>query len=340
MKQIYLEKYNQNGYLLYRVPSIVVTDKGTVLVCYECRYGSDWAAMDLVVRRSTDGGNTWSERNFIASGKEIDAIHNGILFVDGNTIHLLYHKNYRELFHVKSVDDGFTWSEPKDISYAYRSIRNQYNWTVIAAGPGHGIVTSTGRMLVAVWVAKNRTDITSHHPSVVTTLYSDDHGETWQCGEIIWNHSDFVDPNESVLAELPDGRIMINCRHETLNNMRKIGFSPDGVSNWSDFYFEPQLTEPICAAGMTHNDKYIWFTHCAPESGFSRVNLCLHRTDDMGKTWKYITKLDDYGGYSDVFYDSRQNRLFVVAETGRENLENRDSFTFGISVIQVPSNEI
>lgn len=339
MKQIYLEKFNQNGYFLYRVPSIVTTKKGSILVCYECRHGWDWSAMDLAVRRSTDGGNTWSERSFIAFGEEINVIHNGILFADGDTVHLLYHKNYRELYYVKSDDDGISWSKPHNITYAYNSIRSQYNWTVIAAGPGHGIVTSKGRMLIPVWVAKNKENITAHHPSVITTLYSDDHGESWQCGEIIWNNDDFVDPNESVLAELPDGRIMINCRHETKNNMRKIGFSPDGVGGWSDLYFEPQLAEPICAAGMTHSENRIWFTHCnPPDGGRTRTNLCLHRTDDMGKTWKLIAKLDDYGGYSDAFYDPDGDRLVVAAETGRENIENSDSF--GLSVIVLSADEI
>jgi len=337
LKQIYLEKNGQNGYFMYRVPSIVTTAQGTILACYECRHGGDWAAMDMVIRRSTDGGNTWSERNFIARGNEINVIHNGILFADGNTVHLLYHKNYRELFYVKSVDDGLNWSAPKNISYVYETLRSEYNWTVIAAGPGHGMITSKGRMIIPVWVARNKENITWHGPSVVTTLYSDDHGETWQCGEIIWDQPDFVDPNESVLAELPDGRIMINCRHVTRNNMRKIGFSPDGIQGWSDFYFEPQLTEPICAAGMTHNEKHIWFTHCDSNDG-SRTNLCLHRTDDGGKNWRFIRKLSDLGGYSDAFFDPRQEQIFVIAETGSKVSET-DHY-FGISVIVLSAEEL
>ena len=43
--------------MIYRVPSITVTNKGTVLVCYECRHGFDWSAMDMVIAksRSADG---------------------------------------------------------------------------------------------------------------------------------------------------------------------------------------------------------------------------------------------------------------------------------------------
>ena len=134
MKQVYLEKYQQGGYKIYRVPSNVCTDKGTIVVCYECRYGGDWSAMDLVIRRSTDGGETWSDRVVMASGREIDAVHNGILFADGGALHLIWHRNYRQAFHTVSLDEGVTWSEARDISYAYEALRGEYNWTVIAMG--------------------------------------------------------------------------------------------------------------------------------------------------------------------------------------------------------------
>ena len=62
MKQVYLEQYKEGGYRNYRVPAIIVTSKGSLLVCYECRHGDDWSTMDMALRRSTDGGETWEER--------------------------------------------------------------------------------------------------------------------------------------------------------------------------------------------------------------------------------------------------------------------------------------
>ena len=55
MKQVYLEQYKEGGYRNYRVPAIIVTSKGSLLVCYECRHGDDWSTMDMALRRSTDG---------------------------------------------------------------------------------------------------------------------------------------------------------------------------------------------------------------------------------------------------------------------------------------------
>src|SRR5438067_4234893 len=55
------------GYALYHIPGVVVTAKGTVLAWCEARKkGGDWDAIDILLRRSTDGGKTFSEAEKIA----------------------------------------------------------------------------------------------------------------------------------------------------------------------------------------------------------------------------------------------------------------------------------
>ena len=45
----------KEGYAFYRIPGIVVTTKGTVLAyCEARRSSSDWSAIDLMTRRSTE----------------------------------------------------------------------------------------------------------------------------------------------------------------------------------------------------------------------------------------------------------------------------------------------
>src|SRR5215204_853758 len=52
----------QGGYALYHIPSLVVTQRGTILAWCEARNpGSDWSAIDFRLRRSSDDGKTWSE---------------------------------------------------------------------------------------------------------------------------------------------------------------------------------------------------------------------------------------------------------------------------------------
>src|SRR6187200_431382 len=55
------------AYKIYHIPGIVVTAKGTVLAWCEARKkGGDWDQIDILLRRSTDDGKTWSEPKRIA----------------------------------------------------------------------------------------------------------------------------------------------------------------------------------------------------------------------------------------------------------------------------------
>ena len=49
------------GYATYRIPGIVVTNKGTLLTYCEARKSlqGDWGAIDIMMRRGAEGGRTW-----------------------------------------------------------------------------------------------------------------------------------------------------------------------------------------------------------------------------------------------------------------------------------------
>src|SRR5580765_761427 len=48
------------GYTTYRIPGVIVTKRGTVIAYAAARRAaSDWADIDIVIRRSTNGGKTW-----------------------------------------------------------------------------------------------------------------------------------------------------------------------------------------------------------------------------------------------------------------------------------------
>src|SRR5687767_2000388 len=53
---------SEDGVVIYRIPQILVTRAGTVLACAEARYEKgDGSKADVVIRRSSDGGKTWSK---------------------------------------------------------------------------------------------------------------------------------------------------------------------------------------------------------------------------------------------------------------------------------------
>ena len=62
LEKITIFEARKGGYRTYRVPGILATPNGTVLVTAEARpEGGDWGNNDIVMRRSTDGGATWGE---------------------------------------------------------------------------------------------------------------------------------------------------------------------------------------------------------------------------------------------------------------------------------------
>ena len=82
-----LEKLNGN-YAVYRIPSLVVTESGSLLACYECRGSqSDWSRIDIKIIRSTDKGESWQTVDIIPGDGH--TLNNPMLTVDGDVIHLL-----------------------------------------------------------------------------------------------------------------------------------------------------------------------------------------------------------------------------------------------------------
>ncbi len=264
---------NENPkYLSYRLPSMVVTRNGVVCVAceaYTTMHG-DWSESNLLLKRSLDGGQTWqkpvviaqdghliqAEKNEMVLKKGIGennkiTFDNTVLIADRNgTLHVLYCVEYARIFYRRSDDDGITFSEAVEITSALEPLNKVYPWKVLAVGPGHGIQLRNGRLLVAAWISPG-TGAGAHHPSVTTTIYSDDHGLMWKCGEIAIPCTDeWIDPNEAVVAELSDGRVVLNARSESAPRLRLVTTSQDGISQWSRPAFCDGLFEPICAAGL------------------------------------------------------------------------------------------
>ncbi|UCC63358.1 MAG: exo-alpha-sialidase [Anaerolineae bacterium] len=364
----------QGGYATYRIPGIVVTARGTVLAYCEGRKHDkdDWGAIDILMRRSTDGGCTWGERQRISrlghrvaknpvarqqkpalspwsSGPRTEGLVEGLASSDGQTfnnpvaiadrrtgaVHFLYCAEYARCYYVRSDNDGQRLSHAVDITSTFEQFRPEYEWRVIATGPGHGIQLRSGRLLVPIWMSTGAGE-GAHRPSVVSVIYSDDGGQTWQRGEIVVRHSDTVpNPSEGVATQLRDGRVMLNIRNESGRHRRLVSLSADGVRGWSEATFAEDLFEPVCFASLLclsghreHKAEPILFVNpdsrdnpqgpnywlpwpsACPEplvlrpkdGGLSlRRNLTVRLSCDRGRTWP-VSKVLDPGisGYADL----------------------------------------
>ena len=300
-------------YSSLRIPALVVSKNGTLLAFAAGRIdsGSDWADMDLIMRRSEDGGHTWGELQVVAKREGHTPTDNPTPIVgkDG-TIHLIYQRDYARAYHIRSLDDGKTWSTPTDITYAFDAFKSEYAWKVLAPGPGHSIQLNSGRLIVPVWLAAS--DVLephrSHRPSRIATVYSDDGGATWKRGDMVPDVAGFKNPSETMAVELPDGRVMLNIRNESEKRRRGVSYSYDGVSGWTAPTYVEDLFEPICMGSILRVDvqggsPVLLFVN--PDSQHipkhPRANLTVKLSGDGGQTWPVVQVLDSgVAGYADL----------------------------------------
>lgn len=321
-----------NGISRYRIPGVVVTPQGTVLIYCEARKNSssDWGEIEVHLRRSLDNGKTWEPAKQIAhsgrrfegnpnkksGGENEQTVNNPVAIVDRTTgtIQFLYCVNYARCFSMNSSDDGATWSNPIEITSTFEPFRAKYDWKVIATGPGHGIQLRNGRLVVPIWLAYGKQG--DHKPSAAGTITSDDHGKTWIAGEIaVPNEGDFNSPNETTLTELSDGRVMLISRSLSKRNRKIVTISPNGATDWSKPTFHDQLWEPRCMASVVaypHKPGMQIFSNLhslafdesgreVPDCYGPRINLSIKLSRDDGKTWPVNKTLEPGpSAYSDL----------------------------------------
>jgi sialidase-1 len=337
LEKIDLFRAGDDGYALYHIPGIVVTAKGTVLAWAEARrVRSDWDMIDILLRRSEDGGRTWSKAEKVAdvpgpktknpvalrlkNVKPTDVTYNNPVFIadrDG-TVHFLFCLEYFRCFYCRSVDDGRSWSTPVEITSTFEQFRPVYDWKVFATGPDHGIQLTNGRLIVPVWLS-TATGGNAHRPSVSSTIYSDDQGKTWRAGEIaVPMTGEIVNPSETLAIQLADGRVMLNARNESKPHRRLITFSNDGATNWTPPVFDETLVEPICMGSLVRlsteasgGRNRILFANPAnleradgkaePGKSRDRRNMTVRLSYDEGHSWPVAKSVEPgFAAYSDL----------------------------------------
>ena len=280
----------QDGYHTYRIPALIVSPKGALLAFCEGRKTSrqDHGDVDLVLKRSTDGGKTWSQQQLIHEdgGEAKITIGNPCPVVDAETgaIWLPLTRDNDRVLMLTSSDDGVTWSKPLDIT---SSVKKE-NWTWYATGPGNGIQLTQGkhrgRLVIPcdhrVNDVKERNLSTRSH-----VIYSDDHGRTWQIGGLLT-----AGTNECAVVELESGELLINMRSYRGKACRALSRSNDGGLTWSEVTDDPNLVEPICQASLIRlplsdpkGTTRLAFSN--PADPKSRKNLTLRLSNDGGNTW-------------------------------------------------------
>jgi sialidase-1 len=188
--------------------------------------------------------------------------------------------------------------------------RKQYDWSLYAFGPGHGIELQNGRLLIPLWLANGEGN--HHFPTQVSTLVSDDGGKNWHTGEIVWGSENLDDPfawpNETQAVELSNGSVMLNIRHNGTNHFRYVTISSNGKDHFSIPQPDFALPDSICFGSIVraNTEKDILFVNCANRENANlkgwapREKLTVRLSEDDAKTWKYSRQLADVSGYADI----------------------------------------
>ncbi len=292
LEETVLFRAGEGGYHTYRIPVLLTTQKGTLLAFCEGRKDSrsDTGNIDIVLRRSSDGGKTWSPPVTIADHGP-DTIGNPAPVQDRQTgvVWLLLtgnpgHTSEREIIEtgaqgtrtvwvMSSRDDGVTWSNPIEIT---KDVKPD-DWTWYATGPVNGIQTRSGRLVIPC-----DHEVKGHRGFYSHVIYSDDRGRTWKLGG---KASELTD--ESTVAELSDGSLMLNMRSNAKRFRRAVAISKDGGLTWSPPVFDETLVEPTCQASLIRLPKgkgRLLFSNPAAEK---RVKMTVRLSEDDGKTWKH-----------------------------------------------------
>ncbi|MFE2440977.1 exo-alpha-sialidase [Streptomyces sp. NPDC059426] len=304
------------GYASYRIPAVVLTHAGTLLAFAEGRADSsaDHGRIDLVLKRSADGGRTWGALQLVARNGDGTAGNPAPVVLDGGPHDgrvLLVHirsaasatedrirrgevsaADGRRVWLTYSDDDGASWSEAREITASTK--RPEWRW--YATTPGHALRLRYGAHAGRIVVAANHSlpptvpgdDGTEGRYNGGHDLLSDDHGATWRIGYVDDNPDGYVNVNETTAAQLLDGRVYFNTRTDaTAPGTRADAHSGDGGATL-DLPFRPQagLVAPVVEGSVLHLGEPDALLFSGPADPAYRALMTVRTSHDGGVTWR------------------------------------------------------
>jgi len=293
------------GYHAYRIPALLVTPGGDLLAFCEGRKNSrsDSGDIDLLVKRSRDGGTTWSSQQIVwddranTCGNPCPVVDRttGVIWLpmtwnhgedDEREIKQNTGRDTRRVFVTHSDDEGRTWAKPQEITADVK----RPDWRWYATGPGVGIQLMHGLRKGRLLIPCDHSLVLPDDPDGYNShvIYSDDHGRSWRLGGVIRPAV-----NECQAVELIDGTLLINMRnYDRSKTTRAIATSTDGGMTWSTVRHDPALIEPICQASLLRytmqpqdDRNRLLFSNPAHAEPGQRRDMTVRMSEDEGKTW-------------------------------------------------------
>ncbi len=308
----------EDGSRVYRIPAMTVANDGSIVVACDKRYDSatdigGGHVIDIVARRSTDGGKTWSDPITVAKGQgaaDNDKCGYGdpslykdndgklyLLFAAGNTG---YFYGLKRVCMSTSSDNGATWTAPVDLygtrmtdhatSYGENTCYGLYDYFVTS---GHGICTSEGYIMgllpAQAYTDEGKTSHTSNSQDYV--FYSTDKGETWHISE----NAIFAGGDEAKVTQANDGSLIASVRQSNNRGFNTATYTKNDDGTLS-FVMGSQWNNPQLNAGGYANNQDILYYQRETKTGKTDVifhsmttgqhaNFKLYYSTDQGRNW-------------------------------------------------------
>lgn len=270
----------------WRIPALLCLDDGTLLAVNDKRKYNETDLpqdIDIVVRRSSDLGNSWTEPETIIAGTGVGRGYGDPALVqcaNGDVLcafagHNGYFQSTPEnpicVYLKRSTDRGKTWGDTLNLTSVVWG-QSGYHGAFVASGNGlclkHG--EHSGRVLFAAAVLRNGQNVSDNF-----VIYSDDNGHSWQRSEMAFSAGD-----EAKLMELTDGRVLISVRR---SGARGYNISSDGGHTWGTQGDWPEMTVNACNGEMLRFDDTT-LLHSIPNST-ERRNVSVFTSNDEGASW-------------------------------------------------------
>ena len=274
----------------WRIPAILCLDDGTLLVVNDKRKFNESDLpqdIDIVIRRSSDLGKTWTEPETIITGTGVghgygdpalvqcasgDVI---CAFAGGNGYFASTADNPISVYTMRSTDHGRTWGDMQNITPAIWGADdegNNYHGAFIASGNGLRLKRGAhaGRILFVAALCRNGNNVSDNY-----IVYSDDNGQTWHRSQKAFTQGD-----EAKAIELNDGRVLMSVRR---TGARGWCVSDDSGETWGGEYYWNEMQANACNGEMLRVDDTT-LLHSIPNS-MERRNVSVFTSNDEGASW-------------------------------------------------------
>lgn len=331
----------------YRIPAIEVLPDGTLIAVADKRIETSAdlpGKIDVVARRSTDGGKTWGPYITVAEHNEDGGYGDPAIIRDRRTGDLivisthgngLWNKAPGRTSISRSRDGGLTWEKPVDVSDQIFTTdpngKQPIKMTAGFASSGRALQLKNGRIMFVLVTRQEGVD-----PFPCYAIYSDNGGKTWKASKMPAT----LDGDESKVVELPNGDVLMSIRAR-FGKTRKFAISKDKGETWKELTDYNDLQAIRCNGDIIpvkYNGRDVLLQSLP--AGPGRSNVTIYASYDGGKTWpRKCQVVRAPSAYSSMVLMPDGKTIAILTE---EEAHNTDWKNYGYRIwfTSIPLSEI